>query len=466
MSHIGSESQPLRVAIIGAGPAGFYVAEHLFKHKELVTQVDLFDRLPTPYGLVRNGVAPDHQKIKSVTKVFDRIAAKPGFRFFGNVELGSDITVEDLRRYYHQIVYTTGAQTDRYLNIPGIDLKGSHAATEFVAWYNGHPDFRDYEFDLSQEAVAVIGIGNVAVDVARILCRTWEELLESDIADHALEALSESAVKDVYMLGRRGPAQGAFTPPELKELGELQDADVIVMPSEAELDDLSQAAMTDADRGTQRKVEILQKFCTREPSGKSRRLHLRFLVSPIELCGDENNCLESMRLVKNELYATQAGTLRPKPVDEFEDLPVGLVFRSIGYRGVPIEGVPYNDSWGVIYNEAGRVVEADSKNPVLGEYTAGWIKRGPSGVIGTNKPDSVDTVEKMIEDLDAGKVLTPFIPDEQSLESFIRERQPDYFSFADWQRLDEMEKARGAAAGRPRIKFTRIDEMIAAKNAL
>ena len=465
MSHIGSESQPLRVAIIGAGPAGFYVAEHLFKKKELVTKVDLFDRLPTPYGLVRNGVAPDHQKIKSVTKVFDRIAAKPGFRFFGNVELGSDITVEDLRRYYHQIVYTTGAQTDRNLNIPGIDLKGSHAATEFVAWYNGHPDFRDYEFDLSQEAVAVIGIGNVAVDVARILCRTREELLESDIADHALEALSESAVKDVYMLGRRGPAQGAFTPPELKELGELQDADVIVLSSEAELDDLSQAAMAKADRGTERKVEILQTFCSREPVGKNRRLHLRFLVSPIELFGDEDDRLESMRLVRNELYTTPAGTLRPRPVDEYEDLPVGLVFRSIGYRGVPIEGVPYNDSWGVIYNEAGRVVEAESKNPVLGEYTAGWIKRGPSGVIGTNKPDSVDTVEKMIKDLDAGKVLTPSMPDEQSLESFIQDRQPDYFSFADWQRLDEMEKARGEAVGRPRIKFTRIGEMIAAKNA-
>lgn len=462
MTQIGSQSQPLRVAIVGAGPAGFYVAEHLFKQKGLVVEIDMFDRLPTPYGLVRNGVAPDHQKIKSVTKVFDRTAARPGFKFFGNVELGTDISVDDLRRHYHQIVYTTGAQTDKYLNIPGIDLKGSHAATQFVAWYNGHPDYRDHEFDLSQESVAVIGVGNVAVDVARILCRTPEELFETDIADHALEALRESRIKNVYVLGRRGPAQGAFTSPELKELGEMQDADVLILPSEAELDDLSLASMADADRGTQRKVEIIRQYSRREPTGKSRRLHLRFLVSPVELSGDEDNSVESMKLVRNELYATDAGTLRPKSVDKFEDLQVGLVFRSIGYRGVPLEGVPYNENWGVIYNEAGRVIQPDSREPLLGEYTAGWIKRGPSGVIGTNKPDAVETVDIMIKDLDAGRVPSPSQPDATSLEMFIKNRQPDYFSFSDWQRLDELEKERGAAIGRPRIKFTRVDEMIAA----
>ncbi len=464
MSQIGSESQPLRVAIVGAGPAGFYVAEHLLKQKDLVIEIDMFDRLPTPFGLVRNGVAPDHQKIKSVTKVFDRIAARPGYRFFGNVELGTDISVDDLRSHFHQIVYSTGAQTDRYLNIPGIDLKSSHAATQFVAWYNGHPDYRDFEFDLSQETAAVIGIGNVAVDVARILCRSPEELFETDIADHALRALSESRIKDVYMVGRRGPAQGAFTPPELKELGEMQDADVVVLPSEAELDDLSLAVMADADRGTERKVELIQQFSRREQTGKTRRLHLRFLVSPVELTGDEDNCVNSMKLVRNELYATDAGTLRPKSVDEFEELPVGLVFRSIGYRGVPLEGVPYNENWGVIYNEAGRVMKLDTRKPLLGEYTAGWIKRGPSGVIGTNKPDAMETAENMIKDLASGRVLSPVQPNATSLETFINDRQPDYFSYADWQRLDDLEKELGAAIGRPRIKFTRVDEMIAAKN--
>ncbi|MGB3714770.1 MAG: FAD-dependent oxidoreductase [Candidatus Promineifilaceae bacterium] len=464
MSQIGSESQPLRVAIVGAGPAGFYVAEHLLKQKDLVIEIDMFDRLPTPFGLVRNGVAPDHQKIKSVTKAFDRIASKPGYRFFGNVELGTDIAVADLRSHFHQIVYSTGAQTDRYLNIPGIDLKSSHAATQFVAWYNGHPDYRDFEFDLSQETVAVIGIGNVAVDVARILCRSQEELFETDIADHALKALSESRIKDVYMLGRRGPAQGAFTPPELKELGEMQDADVVVLRSEAELDNLSLAAMADADRGTERKVGLIQQFSEREQTGKTRRLHLRFLVSPVELIGDEDDCVKSMKLVRNELYATDAGTLRPKSVDKFEELPVGLVFRSIGYRGVPLADVPYNENWGVIYNEAGRVIKPGTGEPVLGEYTAGWIKRGPSGVIGTNKPDAKETAENMVKDLASGTILSPSQPNGASFETFINDRQPDYFSFADWQRLDELEREQGAAIGRPRIKFTRVDEMIAAKN--
>jgi ferredoxin--NADP+ reductase len=424
----------------------------------------MFDRLPTPYGLVRAGVAPDHQKIKSVTKVFDRIASKAGFRFFGYVEVGKDIYVEDLRRHYHQIVYSTGAQTDKYLNIPGIDLGGSHAATEFVAWYNGHPDYRDYEFDLTQESAAVIGIGNVAVDVARILCRTPDELHGTDIADHALKALSKSRIKEVYMLGRRGPAQGAFTPPELKELGEMQDADVIVLSKEAELDDLSKVYLADADRGTERKVQIIQQFANRESTGKSRKLHLRFLVSPVELFGDSDDNVTSMRLVRNELYATEAGTLRPRSVEEFEQLPVGLVFRSIGYRGVPIPGVPFNDSWGVVLNERGRVVNPETKEPCTGEYAAGWIKRGPSGVIGTNKPDAAETVDFMLKDLAQGKVLEPSSQAADSIERLIGKRQPDYFTYEDWQYLDELEKDRGASIGRPRVKFTRIAEMIAAKN--
>lgn len=462
MSQIGSDTNPLRVAIVGAGPAGFYTAERLFKEKNVNITVDMYDRLPTPFGLVRNGVAPDHQKIKSVTKVFDRLAGKPQFRFFGNVELGTDVTVADLRNYYHQIVYTTGAQTDRTLDIPGIDLQNSHPATEFVAWYNGHPDFRDYEFDLSQERVAVIGVGNVAVDVARILCRTREELLETDIADYALEQLSQSIVKEVYMLGRRGPAQAAFTPPEAKELGELVGADTIVLPEEVELDPLSQASLADADRGTMRNIEIIQELAQRVPEGKPKRLVLRFLVSPTELMGNEDGEVVGMRLVKNELYQTESGTMRPRATDQFEDIPVGLVFRSIGYRGVPIPGVPFHERWGVILNEKGRVLNADSNEPVLGEYTAGWIKRGPSGVIGTNKPDAAETAECMLADLAQGKTLSPAHPELDAATQLVQQKKPNYVSYEDWLKLDELEIANGSAQGRPRLKFTKVADMLAA----
>lgn len=462
MSEIGSETNPLRVAIVGAGPAGFYTAERLFKEKNTHITVDMYDRLPTPFGLVRNGVAPDHQKIKSVTKVFDRLAKKPEFRFFGNVELGTDVTVADLRNYYHQIVYSTGAQTDRYLDIPGIDLKNSHPATEFVAWYNGHPDFRDYEFDLSQERVVVIGIGNVAVDVARILCRTREELLETDIANYALEQLSESNVKEVIMLGRRGPAQAAFTPPEAKELGELAGADTFVLPEEAALDPLSQASLADADRGTMRNIQIIQELAENQPTGKPKRLTIRFLVSPTELLGNEAGEVMGMRLVKNELYQTESGTMRPRATEKFEDIPTGLVFRSIGYRGVPIPDVPFHERWGVILNEKGRVLQTESQEPILGEYTAGWIKRGPSGVIGTNKPDAAETAECMLADLAAGKTLSPGHPEREAVVNLIQSRKPNYVSYDDWLNLDELETAAGEAQGRPRVKFTRVDDMLAA----
>jgi ferredoxin--NADP+ reductase len=463
MPKVGTDANPLRVAVIGAGPSGFYVADHLFRQGEFVVELDMFDRLPTPFGLVRAGVAPDHQKIKSVTKVFDRIASRPNLRFYGNVEFGTDITRQDLREHYHQICYTSGAQTDRRMGIPGEDLLSSHAATEFVMWYNGHPDCRDCHFDLSQERVAVVGVGNVAVDVARILASTPDELAKTDIADYALEALSCSRVKEITLLGRRGPAQAAFTTPEIKELGELEDADVVALPEDLKLDDLSRAALEqNPDQATIRKLEILKGYSKRGTTGKSRKLIIRFLVSPVEFIGDDEGRVVGVRLVRNELYATEAGTLRPRHTGQFEDLPVGLVFRSVGYRGVPLPGVPFNEKWGVILNEKGRVINPTTQQPMVGEYTAGWIKRGPTGVVGTNKPDAAETAGFMLEDLAQGKILRPKHPEVAAARSLIRERQPNYFTYADWLRLDELEVTKGQAAGRPRIKFTSLEDMLAA----
>ncbi len=463
MTRPGTDAQPLRVAIVGAGPTGFYATDQLFRQPGLVSEVDMYDRVPTPYGLVRAGVAPDHQKIKAVTAVFDKVAANPRFRFFGGVELGRHVSVEDLRAHYHMLLYTTGAQTDRRMAIPGEDLGRSHAATEFVAWYNGHPDYRDLTFDLSQERAAVVGVGNVAADVARILSRTPEELATTDIADYALEALSASRIREVYVLGRRGPAQAAFTNPEVRELGELAGADITALPDEVELDELTRQALERApDRATQKKVEILKEYARRAPTGKPRRLVMRFLVSPVELRDDGTGAVGGMRLVRNRLYATATGTLQPKATGEFEDLPVGLVFRSVGYRGVPLPGVPFNDDWGVILNDKGRVLDPQAKHPLVGQYTAGWIKRGPTGVIGTNKPDAVETVAGMVEDLARDIHLRPAAPSPAAVERLIGERQPQYLSYQDWQRLDEIETRRGKETGKPRVKFTQVKDMLAA----
>jgi len=306
-------------------------------------------------------------------------------------------------------------------------------------------------------------VGNVAIDVARILCLTTDELAATDVADYALEALSRSRVKEVYLLGRRGPAQAAFTNPEVKEVGEMADADVLVLPEEAKLDELSQAEVDNSgDRTLVKKVEILQGYALRKPTGKSRKLTIRFLVSPVELMSDSTGRVASMRLVRNVLYKTEAGSLSPKPTDQFEEFPVGLVFRSVGYRGVALPEVPFHERWGVVLNQKGRVMDPETQQAVTGLYTSGWIKRGPSGVIGTNKPDSVETVECMLEDLANGAVLQPANADRGSAEKLVCERQPQCFTYADWQRLDEMEVARGKAVGRPRLKFTRVEDMLAA----
>jgi len=462
MTRPGTDAQPLRVAIIGSGPAGFYTAEKLLKQEDVTVQVDMYDRLPVPFGLVRFGVAPDHEKIKNVTRVYDKVATNPNFRFFGNVDVGTQVSLDDLRRHYHQICYATGAQSDRRMGIPGEDLKRSHPATEFVAWYNGHPDYRDYEFDLSVERVAVVGVGNVAVDVARMLCRTRDELAKTDVADYALEALSQSNIKEVTVLGRRGPAQAAFTNPECKELGELEGADIAVVADEVRLDPLSEKSVEEGgDKSLRKKIEILQGFIDR-PGGKPKRLTLRLLVSPVELYGNDAGEVEGMKIVKNELYQSDDGSLRPRATDQFEELDVDLVFRSVGYRGVALVGLPFNDSWGVVPNEKGRVIDPDKGEAVTGVYVSGWIKRGPSGIIGTNKPDAVETVKCMLEDLAAGAILSPEAPDGDAALKMVEDAQPDYVSWADWKRLQAMEEEKGKEEGRPRAKLTSVGEMLAA----
>jgi len=460
--QLGTTNHPLRVAIIGSGPSGFYAAGRLQEQKNLIIEIDMFDRLPTPYGLVRGGVAPDHQKIKSVTKVYDRIASKPNFRFYGNVEFGSDVSLSDLERHYHAIIYAVGAQSDRQLGIPGEDLPGSHAATEFVAWYNAHPDYRHFEFDLSQEKAVVIGLGNVAMDVIRILAQTYDELYPTDIADYALEELKNSNIKEIYVLGRRGPAQSAFTNPEIKELGELHDAEVIVAPEEVVLDPYSQAFIDSAeDKVAVKNVEILKAYSQQPSQGKSRKIIMRFLTSPVEIIGTDR--VEAIKIVKNELYQTEKGEIRPRETDQFETIPVGLVFRSVGYLGTPLPGVPFYEKWGTIPNEKGRVMTAiKDGQQVIGNYVVGWIKRGPSGVIGTNKPDSVQTVEMLLEDLSNDNLLTPAEPNHQAIEDLLNERGVEFVTFEDWLKLDELEQERGAAVNRPRVKFSQVDEMLEA----
>jgi ferredoxin--NADP+ reductase len=346
------------------------------------------------------------------------------------------------------------------MGIPGEDLPGSWAATEFVAWYNGHPDYRELEFDLSAERAVVVGNGNVAADVARMLVLTRDELAETDVADHALEVLAESNVREIVVLGRRGPAQAAFTNPELLELGEMTDADVFVDPGDAELDPLSKAFIeSEAAHTTQKKnVDILTGYAGREPAGRRRRIVLRFLVSPVEILGTDH--VEGIRFVHNELVESDSGSLRPRPTDVIELLECGLVFRSIGYRGTRIPGVPFDEETCTIPHDEGRIEGR------TGEYAVGWIKRGPTGIIGTNKRDAQETVNSVLADLDAGRLGVPTDPDRDSLEALLAERQPDAVSYAGWLAVDRAEREAGEPHGRPRVKLCSFEELLeAAKDA-
>jgi ferredoxin--NADP+ reductase len=464
MSPAGTAEQPLRVAIIGSGPAGFYAAESLLARPEQTVEVDMFDRLPTPFGLVRAGVAPDHPKIKNVIRRYEKTASQDGYRFFGNVEVGRDVSVAELAERYHAVVHAYGSATDRQLGIPGEDLPGSHAATAFVAWYNAHPDFADAEFDLSCERAVVIGNGNVAADCARMLALTRSELEATDTADHAIEALSESSVREIVVLGRRGPAQAAFTNPEVRELGDMVDADIVVDPDDCELDRFSREWLeSEADVTARKNVDIVTDFSGRPPENKNRRIFLRFLRSPVEIQGDGR--VERLVVAVNELHRDDSGAIRARDTGEREVIECGLVLRSIGYRGVPLEGVPFDERRGVIANDAGRVVDPQNGAQVRGQYAVGWIKRGPSGVIGTNKKDAQETIDHLFEDLNAGAVPERDADTGLPIEELLAERAPEAVSYAAWQAIDAAEQGRGEPLGRPRVKFCTIEEMLEAARA-
>ncbi|HEV2975106.1 MAG TPA: FAD-dependent oxidoreductase [Solirubrobacteraceae bacterium] len=471
------DSSPIRIAVIGSGPAGFYAAGHLLKDSSERIEVDMIERLPTPWGLVRSGVAPDHPKIKSVTRVYEKTAAHPRFRYFGNVSFGEHVSREDLLARYHAIVYATGSPLDRPLRIPGEQLPGSHAATEFVGWYNGHPDHSGLEVDLvSAERAIVIGNGNVAIDVARMLMLSAKELAPTDTADHALEVLARSRVHEVLVVGRRGPAQAAFTNPELLELDELSGADVLVDKNELERALASRDETAEQDATARRNVEILRRYAEHAPTPGRKRIVLRFLLSPVELIAGEDGALAAVKLVRNELVPGDDGALKARATDESEAIAAGLAFRAIGYRGVPLPGVSFDERAATILNARGRVLDPEGREPLPGEYVVGWIKRGPSGVIGTNKKDAQETVDAMLADLrpsangdragvdatpaGAGAPHTPSEPDASAVEALLRERQPALVTYSGWEAIDRHERALGEPDGRPRVKLTEIEEML------
>ena len=460
-TQIGTAERPRRVAIIGAGPSGFYAAGGLLKDKKANVLVDMFERLPAPHGLVRYGVAPDHQNIKAVSKVYDRTAADPRFRFFGHVEFGKDITHDDIKAHYDAVIYAVGTPSDRKLNIPGEDLPNSMSATEFVAWYNGHPDYVDLNPDLSCEAALVVGVGNVAMDVARILAKSVDELKKTDIADHALAALAESKIKDIYVVARRGPAQIKFTNVEIREMGHLELADIIVDPAELKLDAASSASIQD-NTAAQKNIDYLRAYSEIGPTGKPRRVHFRFLLSPKEIIANDEGKIVQVKLEKNRLRPTATGYIQYEGIGEYETLDVGMVLRSVGYRGVPLPGVPFYERWGIIPNQVGRVTANGGEEIVPGEYVVGWIKRGPSGVIGTNKPDALESVNSLLDDLKQGKLPAAQEPDPESIDKLLQERNVRYVTIDEWHKIDEIERARGAEQGRPRVKFVSIEEMLAA----
>ena len=450
-----------QVAIVGAGPAGAFAAACLLRARG-DAEIDLFERLPTPWGLLRGGVAPDHQEIKRLEDTFDSQTLQRSCRFFGNVEIGVDISHSELMRHYSAVIYATGAQTDKSLGIPGEELPGSWAATDFVAWYNAHPDYRRLEFDLSAERAVVIGNGNVAADVTRMLTLSPRELERTDVADHALEALRESRIEEVVVLGRRGPAQVAFTSAELRELGRLDGVDVRIDREDVELDPLSRRWLAEEGTFTARKnVELLREFAARpaDPAAP-RRIELRFLSSPVEIRG--NGRVEAIDVRRNEIVRTDDGALRPRAVDgDVQTIECGLVLRSVGYRAVPLPDVPFDERHFVLPNEGGRVLRPDGE-PLPGVYAVGWIKRGPTGILGTNKRDAEETVSRLVEDLAAGALPEPTKPGREHVDALLAERSSSVVTVEGWRAIDGHELERGRSERRPRVKLASRKELLAA----
>ncbi|MBI1371895.1 MAG: NADP oxidoreductase [Phycisphaera sp.] len=449
-SGLGSAERPLRVAIIGSGPSGFYAADALFK-SGLAVHVHMFERFPTPYGLVRFGVAPDHAKIRTVTNIYAKTASHDNYRYWGNVTIGRDLTIAELEKHFDAIIFAFGAETDRKLNIPGIELPRSYTATAFCAWYNGHPDYRDCHFDLSHEVAVVIGQGNVAMDVTRVLAKPVDELAKTDMASHAIEQLAESKVRDIYCIGRRGPAQAAFTPKEISELGEIPGCDVIVDPKDVDLSDVDKAELElPESKSNVRNMESLVEFSKRRPTGAKRRIIIRFFQSPTELHAAADGGVGEVVLETNKLSG-EPGKQKARGTGETETLACDVFFRSIGYHGVGIEGVPFNADWGVIPNELGRVEP--------GKYAVGWIKRGPSGLIGTNKKDSEESVQQLLAD--APSLGGCAEPSDDAVTALLDSRGVRVVRYADWLKIDAAELERGKAKGKPRDNFTSVAEMLA-----
>ncbi|MCE9515952.1 MAG: FAD-dependent oxidoreductase [Mycobacterium sp.] len=449
--------RPYYVAIVGAGPSGYFAAASLLRFADTSVSeggrdvaVDMLEMLPTPWGLVRSGVAPDHPKIKSVSRTFEKTSEDPRFRFFGNIAVGEHVSADELSDRYDAVIYAVGTQSDRALGIPGEDLPGSVAAVDFVGWYTAHPHFTEMAPDISTGRAVVIGNGNVAIDVARILVTDPDVLAETDIADHALDALHQRGVSEVVIAGRRGPLEGAFTTLELRELGELDGVDVVVDP--ADLEGITDEQAAAAGKTTAANIKVLRGYSTREPRDGMRRITFRFCTSPIEITG--NDRVEAIVLGRNELFVDEHGRMVAKDTGQRETLPVQLVVRAVGYRGVAIPGLPFDERSGTIPHTEGKIRDRSH------DYVVGWIKRGPSGVIGTNKSDSQDTVDTLLADLASAQLpdLGPDYADE--LVDWLLERQPTLVSDAHWQAIDAHERSLGEPHGRPRRKLVSVADLL------
>ena len=448
--------RPYHVAIVGSGPSGYFAAASLLKFADAAddadVRVDMLEMLPTPWGLVRSGVAPDHPKIKSISAQFEKTALDPRFRFFGNIVIGDHVQAAELAERYDAVIYAVGAQSDRSLGIPGEDLPGSVAAVDFVGWYNAHPHFEEMAPDISSGRAVVVGNGNVALDVARILVTDPDVLATTDIADHALQSLHDRGVEEVLIIGRRGPLQAPFTTLELRELGHLEglgDVDVIVDP--ADFADISDEDVEAAGKTVKNNIKVLRGYAEQAPKGAKRRIVFRFCTSPIEIKGEER--VESIVLGRNQLVDDN-GRIVAKDTGEREEVPAQLVVRAVGYRGVPTPGLPFDERSGTIPHTAGRI--DGSRN----EYVVGWIKRGPTGVIGSNKSDSQETVDTLLSDLSGAQLTDVDADHSETLVEWLLERQPKLITDDHWKLINEHERAAGEPHGRPRVKVTSVAELL------